>query len=58
MKKIIGYFSRVFGRLGVLFIAGGLFIMTADYIQSLNKDDNDPAVNTTVCLRLGTCEAS
>jgi hypothetical protein len=59
MKKIIGYFSLVSGRLGILFVAGGLFIIVADYVHEWSKnDDSDAAVRVTLCLRDGTCEAS
>jgi high-affinity Fe2+/Pb2+ permease len=59
MKKMIGYFSLVTGRLGVLFVAGGLFVMAADYLHSQNHEDqSDAATRVTQCMRDGACEAS
>jgi hypothetical protein len=57
-KGLAGYFNMLCGRLSLLFIAGGLVIMSADYIHNLWRDDNDAALNTTLCLRAGECEAS
>lgn len=58
MKTFAGYCNMTCGRLSLICIAGGLFIMAADYIHNWNKDDNDPAVNVTNCMHTGECEAS
>ena len=59
MKNIIGYFSLVSGRLGVLFVAGGLFIIAADYVRARSHDDDsETATRVTQCMRSGECEAS
>lgn len=59
MKNIIGYLSLVSGRLGLLFVAGGLFIIAADYVHNWpREDDSDAAANVVQCMRAGTCEAS
>ncbi len=58
MKNMIDYFSLICGRAGLLFVAGGLFVMAADYVHSFTHEENNAAVNAVVCMRLGTCEAS
>lgn len=59
MKKTIGYFSLVSGRLGILFVAGGLFIIAADYVHSFEREnDSEAATHVTQCMREGVCDAS
>lgn len=59
MKNIVAYVSMVTGRLGVLFVAFGLFIMAADYVTALCKDKQPEADSSVIeCIREGSCQAS
>jgi hypothetical protein len=59
MKAIAGYCNMICGRLGILFVASGLFIMAADYFHGMTQtEETQPESHVVNCVRLGTCEAS